>query len=71
MMTCIVYNVACVLSIGFGAYTFIIALTEDMKINVNAINDNTNIKANRSEIVEQFSDFIETHSRATQLSEFF
>lgn len=63
-----VYNVACILSIGFGAYTFITAMTEDIKINLHAINDNTKTEADRLSIIKEFSDFIEIHSNARQLS---
>lgn len=70
MLMYILYAVACILAIGFGAYMFIIALTDDIKINTNAINENIKTKANQLKIVEQFSDFIETHSSAKELSEF-
>lgn len=69
MLMYVSYAVACILSIGFGAYSFIIAMTEDIKINVNITNDDIKIKKNRSKIVEQISDFIEIHSNAKQLSE--
>lgn len=62
------YNVGCILSIGLGAYTFITALIEDIKINLNAINEETKIEANRLQMIEHFSDYIEIHSRAKQLT---
>lgn len=65
-----VYSVACTLSIGFGAYMFIIALTDDIKHNLNAINDNIKGRADRLKIVEQFSDFIEIHWSAKKLNKF-
>lgn len=68
MLMYMLYNVACILEFGFGAYTFIIALTEDIKINLNAINDKTQTKADRVSIIKEFSGFIKIHSRARQLS---
>ena len=62
------YQVALVLSIGFGAYTFIIALTEDIKISISTIQDDIKTQADRLVIFKQFSDFIEIHLNAKQLT---
>ena len=69
MMLYIVQMSACIISMGFGAYTFIIALTEDIKIGISTINYAAKTQADRLEIVEQISNFIEIHLNAKQLSE--
>lgn len=63
MLMCMLYSVACLLSIGFGAYVLIITVTEDIKINMTTIHtEETHLK-----IVGQFLDTIEIHSSAKQL----
>lgn len=62
------FNVACILSIAFGAYLFFITLTEDLKVNIEAINVHTKNKPKLSDSIKIFSEFVQFHSDAKHLS---
>lgn len=60
------FNVACILSIGFGAYLFIMTLTEDLKMRIAAINECGKNQASELDALEKVTEFIQLHSDTKQ-----
>lgn len=68
MTACIANFVGSLAILGISTYLMGAAINKDIRRNLHSINDNTEIKKNRLIIIEQFSDFIQIHSMAKQLS---
>lgn len=60
------FNVACILSIGFGAYLFIMTLTEDLKMRIAAVNECGKNQASELDALEKVTEFIHLHSDTKQ-----
>lgn len=58
------------LTIGLGIFLIANALLNDICATINSVNDNAKFDGNRIQLMEQFSDFIETHSSLLELSAF-
>lgn len=56
-------------SIGIGGFLFGNTVMKDMCAIINSINDNAQFDGNRTQMMEQLSQLIETHSFALELSE--
>lgn len=56
------------LSLGIGMYFIGNAIIKDICASLNAIDDNAKFDGNRMQIIDQISDFIETHSCVLELS---
>ena len=66
--------IACVLSLGIGAFMFAMASTEEIKFALNTFNKVVNDQItpdNRLFILQQFAVFIHAHSIVKQLSELY
>lgn len=61
----------CFLMCAFGTCAMLFPLTKDMKNDLEAININAKRKRTRSNIVSQFSQFVQFHSKLIQLSQLF
>lgn len=62
---CFVGSIA---TLGVSSYLIGVAVADDIKGHLYAINDNAKTKRTRLTAVEQFSDFIENHTFVKQLS---
>lgn len=58
--------VLCLVSFALETCLVLISLTKDVKCDVNRLNEN--VKDNQLEILKQFSQLIEIHSDANELS---
>lgn len=56
------------ITIGMGIYSFVIAITDDVKDILKAIDENSRIKKGRKQIFNQFIEFIDSHAATKQLS---
>lgn len=65
--TYLVYIGACVLALGFGCYSYLMAMAECIKQNLCAIRRNIRKSRQKKHLWEQLKEFIEFHSRAKQL----
>lgn len=55
-------------AIGIAGYLFTIAITEDIKCILNAVDENSKSKKSRKQIYSQFTEFIDLHATIKQLS---
>lgn len=60
--------VKCLAICGFGTFSMLFPLTDDLKNDLKMINENAKRRRNRSKIVNQFSQFVPFHSKLVQLS---
>lgn len=58
----------CLTTFGFGTCSMLFPLSNDMKNNLKAINNNAKPKRNRWKIANQFSQFVRFHSQLIQFS---
>lgn len=58
----------CLVIFVFGTCLMLFPLAKDVKHHLQAINDNTKCKRNRSRIIKEFSQFAQLHSKSIQLS---
>lgn len=56
------------MTIAYGASSTLISITEDMKINMDALNTSELVTQNADEFIQQFNKFIQFHTNAKQLS---
>ena len=59
---------ACVIALAIGCYLNAISISECLKKSLFLISRNMNDKANKSNLMDQFIESIEFHSRVKQLS---
>lgn len=59
---------SCLLSVAYGICSTLISLTKDIICDVNSLNTSGRAKDDRFKIAKQFSQLIEIHSDARQLS---
>ena len=64
----ICFFVASIFSLAVGGFIFTFSMTEDIKNNLNSINQNIETDGTRSEFYKKFSRFVQLHSNAQQLS---
>lgn len=57
------------ISLLFSAYTMLSSLINEIKNELDSINDNLNTRKQRSTTYTQLGEFIELHSSVKQLSE--
>lgn len=65
---CLGYLVGSLVTLVVTGYFLATALLKDIKDILNSIDANSKTEKNRPKLIEQFSDFIEVHSFAKQLS---
>ena len=67
----VIYNftlVACLISLGVGAFLFAVSAAKDAKKNLKTINQNAKNKGQRSQILKKLADYIQFHSDEKKLS---
>lgn len=64
------FMVLCLLGFAFGTCLTLISLAKDITCDVSNFNESARVKDDHSKIVKQFSQLIDFHSDAKQLSRF-
>lgn len=67
-MTTVMVAVKCLVFFGIGTCSMLFSLINDIKCDLKVINENARHKKNRSKISNQFSQFVQFHSKLIQLS---
>lgn len=71
MTKCFFIYVASLSSFGIGFYLFSMAMSEDMKLNLNSIKRDSKTRRHQSEAIKQLAKFVQIHTLSKQLSNTF
>lgn len=68
-MTNVMLAVKCFAMFGFGTSCMLFPMTNDMKSSLQTFNGNAKRKRNESNVVDQFAQIVQFHSKLIQLSQ--
>lgn len=68
MGVCLFHFTACIFSWCIGCFLFIVAMVEDIKVNLHSIRKHLKTGGDRSQTLKKVLHFIQLHTDAKQLS---
>ena len=68
MLAYLIFFIMCIISFGIGSYYLVISLTNDLKGQLDLINEHLQTKRNRLQAIKEMYEFIQFDSDTKQLS---